>query len=162
MGDLVLMVTINVSVDIPAPVSVVWNQISDISTHVDWMADAEEIEFVGSQTAGVGTRFLCKTRVGPFTTTDRMEVTGWTPGSEMAVEHVGLFSGQGLFKLQSISGAGRSGDGDGTADSTRFLWSEQLSFPWYFGGALGAFVAKPILSAIWRGNLRRLRDAIVA
>jgi hypothetical protein len=145
------MVTINVSIDIPAPVAIVWNQIADISTHVDWMADAEEIEFVGSRTSGVGTSFLCRTRIGPFTTTDRMEVTGWIPESEMSVEHVGLFTGSGRFELQDIS--------QGTG--TRFVWSERLSFPWYFGGALGAVTAKPILTAVWRGNLRRLRDAVV-
>ena len=39
---------------------------------------------------------------------------------------------------------------------TRFTWTETLHFPWWLGGPFGAFVSKPILKRVWKGNLRRL------
>ena len=146
------MVSIEVAINIPVPVSEVWEELSDVSRHVDWMADAEEIEFIGTRTSGVGTRFLCRTKVGPLRTTDQMTVTEWEPGAAMAVEHVGLFKGSGRFVLQELAGG----------EATRFVWSENLTFPWYFAGPLGATVAKPILTAVWRGNLKRLRAQVLA
>ena len=140
---------IQVEIEIPATPAVVWSEISDIASHVEWMADAESIEFIGDQESGVGTRFLCRTRIGPLRTIDRMTIVGWEPESAMAVEHSGLFQGSGRFQLEPAGGA-----------ATRFVWSEDLTFPWYFGGRVGAAVSKPILAAVWRRNLARLRDAV--
>jgi hypothetical protein len=41
-----------------------------------------------------------------------------------------------------------------------FTWSETLQFPWWMGGAAGARVARPVLAAVWRRNLRRLRTRV--
>ena len=83
-----------------------------IERHVDWMADAVEIRFVGEQRRGVATRFVCDTKVGPFTLTDRMEITEWEPGRSMGVRHSGLVTGSGVFTLEPID-LGRR---------TRFTW----------------------------------------
>jgi len=40
-------------------------------------------------------------------------------------------------------------------ETTRMTWTEALRFPIFLGGVVGAFVAKPVLRRIWRGNLRR-------
>ena len=45
---------------------------------------------------------------------------------------------------------------------TRFTWNERLRFPWWLGGAVGARLAKPVLRAIWRRNLRRLKAIVEA
>lgn len=143
------MATIRSTTRIEAAPEEVWAALADISTHVEWMADAEAIRFVSDQREGVGTAFDCDTKVGPLRLVDRMEVTSWEPGRRMGVRHSGLVTGQGEFTLTP---AGT----DGTA--TDFAWTETLVFPWYFAGPVGAAVAAPVLRRIWAGNLRRLRE----
>ncbi len=139
------MSRITVIVDIAVPPDVVWEDVSDLSSHVEWMADAESIEFIGSTTSGVGTRMRVETKVGPLRTTDLMTVTSWQPGRTIGVEHTGLVTGAGEFSL------GPHGDG------TRFVWSEDLTFPWWLGGPITAWLAKPVLVWVWRRNLERLK-----
>jgi len=139
---------ITVSVHIAAPADEVWTDVSDLGSHTAWMADAESIEFFDAQISGVGTRMKVATRVGPFRTVDIMEVTEWQPGSTIGVEHRGIVTGTGAFSIEP------------RGDGTRFTWSETLSFPWWLGGAVVAWLARPVLAAIWRRNLDRLKDRI--
>lgn len=139
---------IAVEVVIDAPTDFVWADVEDISTHVDWMQDAEQIRFLSESHRGLGTRFECDTVVGPFKLTDVMEITNWQPGQSMGVRHQGLVTGTGEFKLRA------------SGSTTVFSWVEQLSFPWYFAGPIGAAAARPILTALWKGNLRRLKNQI--
>lgn len=124
----------------------VWNDLAAISSHVDWMADASEIRFLTDRTEGVGTRFECDTNVGPFHLVDVMEIYRWEPPRRMGVRHRGLVRGTGEFRLEPTR-RGR----------TRVVWDERLRFPLWLGGPVGGFAARPVLKAIWRGNLRRLR-----
>jgi len=140
---------IDVEVPIAAAPAVVWAHLADIPSHVEWMADAVDIRFVTERHEGVGVRFDCDTKVGPLRLVDRMEVTEWEPERRMGVRHVGLVTGSGTFSLRA--------DGPG---STTMTWSEDLRFPWWLAGRLGAWVARPVLSRIWRGNLRRLRERV--
>ena len=126
---------------IPAPPAVVWDDVRDLGSHVEWMADAEEIRFTSDQRAGVGTTFDCDTRIGPLHLVDRMEVTEWEDGRLIGVRHVGLVTGTGRFTL-TVAEAG-----------TRFTWQEELTIPWWLGGPLGALA----LRLVWMRNLRRLR-----
>jgi len=139
---------IAVEVVIAAPVTFVWDDVQDISSHVDWMQDAAEIRFLGDRRRGVGTRFECDTVVGPLKLTDVMEITEWEHGRCMGVRHQGIVGGTGAFRLRA------------SGSNTVFSWVEKLHFPWYFGGPIGALVARPVLRAIWRGNLRRLKRRI--
>ncbi|HUY23362.1 MAG TPA: SRPBCC family protein [Acidimicrobiales bacterium] len=143
------MVAVTVSIEVDAPRPAVWAELERLEDHVAWMRDATAIRFVGDRRRGVGTTFECDTAVGPIRLTDVMEVTSWETGSTMAVVHRGIVTGSGRFTLE---------DGPGTATTLR--WSEQLHFPWWLGGPIGARVAKPVLGALWRGNLRRLRARI--
>jgi uncharacterized protein YndB with AHSA1/START domain len=136
---------IKVSTVLDAPPDRVWDDVEHIATHVDWMADAVAIRFLTSQTSGVGTRFECDTKVGPFTLTDVMEITEWVPGKVMGVRHTGVVTGTGRFTLKKLRG-GR----------TRFQWNEKLVYPIWMGGPIGAFASKPVLRWIWRRNLTRL------
>ena len=135
---------IAVSVEIPVSPAVVWADVSNLASHVEWMADAESIEFLSARTAGPGTRMHVATRVGPFRTSDVMEVTQWNPPRVMAVTHQGLFAGSGRFVLEPVDAG------------TRFRWEEDIRFPWYLGGAVSAWLARPVLRAVWRRNLRCL------
>jgi Polyketide cyclase / dehydrase and lipid transport len=138
---------VRVGITIDVSPRVLWERLERIEDHVQWMADARSITFLTAQRRGVGTEFDCLTRVGPFRTTDRMVVTEWQPGRVMGIEHRGLVTGRGRFTVRRRRG-GRS----------RFTWQEHLRFPAWLGGPVGAFAAKPVLRAVWRRNLRRLKQ----
>ena len=147
------MSRIEVSIDIDASPDRVWQVVEPIENHVDWMHDAVAIHFETDQTRGVGTSFLCDTKVGPIKLVDRMEITEWEPGATMGVRHTGMVKGEGRFTLTPIDLDRR----------TRFTWEETLVFPWWMGGPVGAFIGgKVVLAAIWRRNLRGLRTLVEA
>ena len=144
---------ISVSVELNATPERVWEVVEPVERHVDWMADAVAIRFETEQTRGVGTRFLCDTKVGPIRLTDKMEITEWEPGKAMGVRHVGIVTGTGVFTLSPLDG--------GTG--TRFTWEEQLKFPWWLGGRLGELVGgQVVMKAIWRRNLKELKKLVEA
>jgi hypothetical protein len=142
---------IRVGILIDAPVDRTWRVVEQIERHVDWMADAESIRFLGTQTRGEGTVFDCITKVGPIRLTDRMTVIEWERGKLVGIEHQGLVTGRGRFTLRRR----RHG-------RTWFQWNERLTFPCWMGGPVGALVAKPVLRRIWRHNLRRLKSIVEA
>ena len=141
---------ITVSVDIPAAPAEVWADLSALDTHTEWMTDAHNVEYLSDRRQGAGPRIAVVTRLGPLRTTDVMEFTAWEEPVRMAVAHRGLFTGSGEFLLE----AGGSG--------TCFTWSEEIRFPWFFGGPLGAWLARPVLRWVWRRNLSRLQARFTA
>ena len=142
--------SIRVSVDIAAPVQKVWDIVEPVERHIDWMADAVAIRFQTEQTRGTGTTFFCDTKVGPIKLVDVMTITAWEPGKVMGVKHTGVVTGTGEFTLDAID-----------ASHTRFTWTESLTFPWWLGGPIGAFVGGQIvMKAIWRRNLRELKKLV--
>ena len=145
------MAHIEVGIDLDASPQQVWKIVEPVERHVDWMADAVAIRFVNDQTRGVGTAFLCDTKVGPIKLTDRMEITEWTPEKVMGVRHVGVVTGTGRFTLTPIDSGTR----------TRFVWAEELKFPWWLGGRLGELVGgKLVMGLIWKRNLRELKKIV--
>jgi hypothetical protein len=144
---------ISVSIELDATPQRVWEVVEPVENHVDWMHDAVAIRFQGEQTRGVGTSFLCDTKVGPIKLVDRMEITEWVPEQTMGVRHTGIVTGTGRFTITPID-LGRR---------TRFTWTEELRFPWWLGGPIGAFVGgKVVMQAIWRRNLRELKALVEA
>lgn len=138
-----------VAIEVPADRRVVWEELARLEGHVEWMADVESLEFLSDTTRGVGTRVRVATRFGPLRTSDIMVFTAWEPPIRMAVDHRGLFTGKGEFRLESIA-----------ADRTLVTWRELIRFPWYFGGPFGARLARPVFRWVWRRNLRRLRGRL--
>ena len=142
------MPSIEVEVLIDASPQEVWDSVESIASHVEWMHDAAEIRFLTDQREGTGTTFECDTKVGPITLTDVMTITEWETAKVMGVTHEGSVTGVGKFTLEPH------------ADITRFVWAEELFFPWFLGGAIGAVVAKPILTLIWKRNLSNLKKKV--
>jgi hypothetical protein len=144
-----MTVRIRVCTTIEATPAVVWAEVEQIERHVEWMADAVSIEFVGRRRAGVGTKFASLTRVGPLRANDVAVVTEWEPRRAMEIAHRGVVTGTGRFTLRRRR-----------HHRTRFCWEERLRFPWWMGSVVGERLAKPILKRIWRGNLRALRQRV--
>ncbi len=126
-----------------------WDVLADVADHVRWMEDAASITFTSDKRSGEGTTFDCVTSVGPVRMTDRMEITEWEPPHAMGVRHVGAVTGTGVF---TVAPRGRH--------ASLFTWTEQLTFPWWLGGPIGAVVSRPILEWIWRRNLVNLRALV--
>lgn len=89
-----------------------------------------------------------KTVVGPFRTLDEMEVVGWNEGRSIEVVHTGLVTGRGTLTAAEVEGG------------TMVSWDEELIFPWWLGGRFTAWLARPVLSSVWRGNLERLEETL--
>ena len=171
---------IHVGVHIAASPADVWYAIQDVESHTEWMRDAVAIRFLGHQRQGAGTRFVCDTKIGPFSLSDVMEITEWSPGQRMGVRHSGLVAGEGAFTLVKVESGEDEGndseDGRETAESsdgkdaskakdastahTYFQWEEKLRFPWRLGGPVTALAAWPVLRSMWKGNLLRLKTKI--
>ena len=145
------MTRIAVSREIPVERERVWEAIADLASHTRWMRDAESIVFTGEQREGVGTRMEVRTTVGPFRTNDVMEVVGWDQGRSIEVTHEGVVKGRGRLSADA-----------GGDDRTVVAWVEELAFPWWLGGVVTAWLARPVLAVIWRGNLERLEEVVTS
>ena len=144
------MSTVRLLVVFESPPERVWEELADLGSHPEWMGDADAVEFLTTQTTGVGTRIRVPTRIGPLRTTDVMTVVGWEEGREITVDHVGAVSGRGRFEIRPVG------------PGTELSWSETLTFPWWLGGRPGTWLARPILRRIWKQNLERLRRRVAA
>ncbi len=140
------MVSIVVSVEIAAPEAVVWERLSDLSSHSEWMKDATEIVFESASRRGAGVRMRVPTRVGPFRVTDVMTVEEWTEGTSIGVRRWGRIGGWGRFELSSHP------------RGATLTLTETLRFPWYLGGTITGWFARPVLLRVFRSNLHRFGE----
>jgi carbon monoxide dehydrogenase subunit G len=140
---------IAVAVTIDAPPDAVWTVVERVEDHTRWMTDAAGIRFEGDRRRGVGTQMVVATRVGPLRLSDRMEITEWVDRHVMGVRHSGLVTGTGRFTLEAVG-----------ETATRFAWTEELRFPWWMGGPVGGLIGGRVLAAVWRKNLRNLKQLV--
>jgi hypothetical protein len=140
------MARIAVSKTMAVPRERVWDAVADLASHPVWMRDARSLDFVGEQHRGEGTQMRVTTRVGPLRTVDVMEVVGWDEGTSIEVAHQGLVEGRGRLSVRTEN------------EGVSVTWVEDLTFPWWLGGGLTAWLVRPFLTAIWRGNLERLES----
>jgi len=126
----------------------VWAVLADLEHHPSWMLDARSVVVTSPMRRGVGTTMEVVTRIGPFRTTDVMMVTGWEEGRSIRVAHRGLVTGEGQLSIFP----------EGT--SSLVSWVESLRFPWWVGGGVTAWVARPILRRVWAKNLQTLAELL--
>jgi hypothetical protein len=138
------------SILVNAPRYAVWRELRDIGAHVRWMEDAESIKFLSPSQSGVGTRFDCATKVGPFRLDDRMEVIEWKEGRALTIRHLGAVKGSGRFSLRW------------RRNGTLVVWQEWLRFPAWLGGPVANAVVTPFLRRVWKKNLRNLKAIVEA
>ena len=139
------MARIRISQVINRTPSEVWNEMRHIERHVIWMHDAVEIRFTSDSREGIGTSFICLTKVGSFKTQDVMTITEWRENEVMGVTHAGIVKGSGKFTITPHN------------PGSLVKWEEKLEFPSWALGSLGALLAKLILRLIWKTNLKGLQ-----
>ena len=59
-----------------------------------------------------------------------MEITEWEEAWRMGVRHVGPVEGTGAFTLDDLG-----------CDRSKLKWEEDLVFPWFISGPIGASFA---------------------
>tara|TARA_Y100001970_G_scaffold63287_1_gene81046 strand:+ start:158 stop:592 length:435 start_codon:yes stop_codon:yes gene_type:complete len=139
--------TINVYTTINSPLKIVWNEVSKLENHTNWMHDAVKIDFLSENNRGLGVKMKVLTKVGPIRLYDYMTVTEWVEEESIGVDHIGIVKGKGRFKLEKIDD-----------NKTLFIWEETLKFPIYLGSIVGEFFGAPFLKLIWKRNLKNLKE----
>lgn len=134
------------TVEIAATPEEVWATLADIESQPRWMHDLKSVRIISGSPIGVGTRALGTVRILGITVEDPVEITAFDPPTRYAIEHRGLFTGTGLIELSP------------TPAGTHVRWTEVLVPP--ILPHLGAIVQRPILGAVFRADLDRLRDLV--
>lgn len=136
---------------IGAPPARVWAILADWERQASWMPDVRWIKVLGVERE-LGARLAVRTRVfGIPAATDLVRVTAWEPPRRIAVDHVGVVSGMGEWRLEPIG-----------EDRTRFTWFEEIRMAPPVLGAVALWVYAPWQRWMLRrslGNLTRLAES---
>ncbi len=144
-----------VDVIVHAPVTPVWEAVTDWARQGEWMLGTT-VRSTGrggdGNGGGVGAGLEAFTGVGRFGFLDTMVITLWEPPWRCEVLHTGrVVRGTGVFEVLELPG-----------DRSRLVWSEQLVLPWGRLGRLGFPMVAPVFSAGVRQSLGRLGRAVEA
>lgn len=143
------MARVRVSRVIDAPASEVWAFVADIGGHAGWQIDVRSIEFTSVRHRGVGTTYLCDTRLGPIRMGIPMTVTEWSEGKAVAVSYEGSLSGGGRITVKRRR-----------RNRTKVTWAARVRLPWWLGGPIGALGSAQLLRIVWTANLKHLASAV--
>ena len=134
-------------VEIAASIEQVWDVISDIPRQPEWMREMKAVRILTPGPVREGTGGEATVRIFAIAVRDPVVITTRRPPHEFALEHDGLFRGDGRITLRK-----------GVPGTTIVNWHEILVPP--FMRYLGSLVHWPILHWIFRDDLYRLRDLI--
>jgi uncharacterized membrane protein len=137
----------SMSITIEAPIERVWEYASDIHRQPEWMHEMKRVEMLTPGPIRVGSRGRATVRIFGISTTDDVVITRLEPPTAFGIRHEGRFTGEGLL----LFGATPSG-------ATRVDWMEHLRPPLF--PTIGGFLQRPILAAIFRSDLGRLKASI--
>ncbi len=138
---------LTVTIDVAAPVELVWRRVSDWDGQRDWVP-ATRVEVTGGDGRSVGSTLCAVTGLGPAAFADPMEVTEFVEGGpwRAVVRHTGrVVRGEGVFEVVEL-GPGHS----------RFRWTERLDLPLGALGRAGWPVLRPGARAVLALSCRRL------
>ncbi|MFL5756023.1 MAG: SRPBCC family protein [Chloroflexota bacterium] len=133
---------------IDAPAERVWQELVDVEGQPRWMHDLKSVAIETPAPIGVGTRAVGTIRMFGLGTADPVVITAFDAPRRFAIEHDGLFTGSGEFRLEPGV--------DGTTTIVR--WDERLVAP--ILPALAAVVLEPVFRAIFQADLHRLRRLV--
>ena len=144
-------VSIEIAQTVPGPPSVVWELITDWEHQGDWMLEARDFKVISEQREGVGVEAEASISIGGITTRDVVRVVGWEPERRLAIEHRGWVSGLGEIHLTPLGN-----------DRTHIFWREELTPPIGMLGALGLSAFKPLMTRIFKRDLKILSGLVRA
>lgn len=146
-SDIPNAVEVRTAIIVARPRDHVWGVLADVERQPEWMRDALSIEMLTDGPMHVGSKMRVPTQIGPFRTTDVMEVTAYEPPELWTVVHRGVVTGEGTFHLRAVSG-----------DTTEVEWVERLAAPLGFLGRFGMTLFRPVLRRTFQSDLDRFRD----
>lgn len=144
-------VAIELAETMPGPPEVVWRLITDWENQGDWQLEARDFVVTSDEREGVGVTAEATVSIGGITTRDVAEVVAWQPGKLLGIEHKGWVSGEGELHLTALG-----------SDRTHVFWVERLHPPLGIAGAVGLTVFKPLMTRIFKRDLRVLQGLVRA
>ena len=136
---------------LPVPPAAAWAALTDWERQAEWMRDADRVELVSPQRAGLGTTVAVRTRVLHVPLfTERLEVVGWDPPRELRIAHRSFIRGIGTWSLEP-AGTG-----------TRFRWVEEIRLPVPVLGELALRGYRPFMRRLMGSAMRDLQGWVVA
>jgi hypothetical protein len=139
----------------PGPPEVVWRLITDWENQGDWQLEARDFVVMSAAREGVGVTAEATVSIGGITTRDAIEVVAWEPNGHLAIEHKGWVSGRGEIRLTPLGSGKRP-------SRTHVYWTETLYPPLGVAGALGLTAFKPLMTRIFKRDLRVLQGLVRA
>jgi uncharacterized protein YndB with AHSA1/START domain len=144
-------VAIELAETMPGPPEAVWSLITDWENQGDWQLEGRDFVVKSAAREGVGVTAEATVSIGGITTRDEVEVVAWEPDKLLAIEHKGWVSGRGELHLTPLG-----------SDRTHVFWLETLYPPLGIAGAVGLMVFRPLMSRIFKRDLRVLQGLVRA
>lgn len=148
-------VVIELAETMPGPPEVVWRLITDWENQGDWQLEARDFVLRSAAREGVGVTAEATVSIGGITTRDSVEVVAWELNELLAIEHKGWVSGRGEIRLTPLRSATHP-------DRTHVFWTETLHPPLGIAGAIGLILFKPLMTRIFKRDLRVLQGLVRA
>jgi uncharacterized membrane protein len=144
-------VVVETTETVAGPPEVAWELLTDWERQGDWMLEASDFVVTSEHREGVGVEAEATITIAGITTRDVVRVIAWEPGRHLAIEHRGWVSGEGHIYLTPLDG-----------ERTHVFWREKLTPPVGILGAVGMTAFQPLMSRIFRRDLRVLAGLVRA
>ncbi len=133
---------VSADIEITAPPSRVWEQVSDPSRYLDFMSGITRWEVVGSKRIGLGARYRMLLRVGSAEVGGLIEVVEFARHADLAWTSITGIDQRGRWRLRA------GNDGRSTVTTLRLSYGVA-------GSGISGWVAEQVAAPSVRGHLRR-------